>query len=1401
MFEYFLRRQVVTSVNESDQKDGMEGIHVFGKMNTHDEWSKRGEYYFENANGQRRKGCLRLAAKCFDKAGDTRRRDRTLAFLSYVDIEEQEASSLKGKVSGIEQKHRLYSIAAQLLECEDVVFLNKAALCLLHSGEIESSRCATLFELYADLTFKKQCDDQVEKVMSPVKKYYSYAAKLFEKSASLKNVKPIEKKILILGAFRNFLHCDDPINASKIIKSNSASLQSCFTELYSSWSQARQDVEQFKEVSVQICNMAKLACRVYNSGGDIKPFMVALKAISSTSDRIQVLSSLDESLDTFYHDVPWGSDPCFVNEGIREKREINLTNLLVRELICDGQTERAADVLQERGLFIRAADQLDKIASVNTKDRAVELRARYIDVILSLDSWSDYTTEIMKVIGQLELVPKDHSSYEVMVIKSLAIAQVEKTERHLWDALAVCEDSAIWKLACLSLAKENLGMDKLLDVMPGDDLWSRVQCLVKAMNDIKHIASVLLSANKPNIEEERQIAQVERYYDLEPYQFDKRSKLVTNMVTNLRLRQLLAKGEKNFPLSNSMSSSPFSVILDRKQMLSIIARHLWLEAFPILLELEDSLDRRNDNLQPCPSLQLGNNYVCQLSNKPIEVSAVEHHALLQSHILSLVQTIDHLKLSRKSVTLEVPSKNSYLIKDLHTKRKQILIKLIKYLLESKVHESIIQEDSTILKDNHKHHLAWRKSVIGLMAQYADNFWYDLSVQTKKESIFDAIKYWRILNFCDGKRDPTRVLEKRLLILEETHMKTDLDGHNREHIITKGKQKHFISKGWIWAIDCAKIDLFKSIASLNFLLLKTVSSSRLTRQKKRKQFGSQLDLLETSFVAIFSTILYRYSDSSAQNLSLFLPEKRYCNILLNGSDESSRCHGFGIPIEKLISATCENNFFECFEEGVKLIEFISDFVVTNMLLEPPSEKATPEEIGNFKRAILLSFLMCINVVAFSDLGSDMSPEDVKNEQNMFPKIPLQGKFRLLLQKTRLSMMKCKLLPHMSNLFGLCNDENCFADIISIIHGLSAHMGDKLVTCSFEQLIGSDVKFQISREYSHISDVLHEIDFHENASVFMQDNFNSQQFLQIVEETSFEKVEGRLSEESDKQAAAMVITRSIRKWLGRRSQENDMNKGMHWRHLKTTLETFVKIVRKRLRQKADEKNLLQAQGVTPILKLPLESIVDLWNPYSNYFFGTVQNWKDQVLSSGPFIDAVECAFCVEAFHVPIAQERRRWVHYQHLLYGRKAVFSFNCHHACYNIMPQHPSHQQQERHVYNASQFEIFSSELAQLACRLEIGLKTLNEMIRTCDAQKGSWYLNTGEDARSMFAQVDYTLKSWHSFISWPRRPDYLEWLSRAQNLTQITMEFFINKRQEEKSRKMESDQDLNGEDDDLEIKL
>ncbi|KAL7540343.1 hypothetical protein ACHAXR_010608, partial [Thalassiosira sp. AJA248-18] len=206
MFNYFQRRAVVDVVSKGNsEEEGLSGVRVFGAMNTVEDWRNRGEYYLRNAEGERQIGCLRLAAKCFDKAGEPKRRDYALAFLSFTEIEEQDPAKLRGK-HGVDLKQKLYNITEQLLEARDVGFLNKAALCLLRTGEQEEYT-AQLFELYARLCYTQRICDEKENATLPLapsvheKKYFSYAAKLFAKCAQQRGV----KFDLALSAFRNYV--------------------------------------------------------------------------------------------------------------------------------------------------------------------------------------------------------------------------------------------------------------------------------------------------------------------------------------------------------------------------------------------------------------------------------------------------------------------------------------------------------------------------------------------------------------------------------------------------------------------------------------------------------------------------------------------------------------------------------------------------------------------------------------------------------------------------------------------------------------------------------------------------------------------------------------------------------------------------------------------------------------------------------------------------------------------------------------------------------------------------------------------------------------------------------------------------------------------------------------------
>lgn len=129
MFNYFQRRCVVDVITTDNE--ALSSVRVFGAMNTVEDWRSRGEYYLRNAEGDRTQTCLRLAAKCFDKAGEPNRRDYALAFLSFVEIEEQDQVDISTNTKqrskhSVEEKEKLYSVTEQMLEARDLEFLSKA---------------------------------------------------------------------------------------------------------------------------------------------------------------------------------------------------------------------------------------------------------------------------------------------------------------------------------------------------------------------------------------------------------------------------------------------------------------------------------------------------------------------------------------------------------------------------------------------------------------------------------------------------------------------------------------------------------------------------------------------------------------------------------------------------------------------------------------------------------------------------------------------------------------------------------------------------------------------------------------------------------------------------------------------------------------------------------------------------------------------------------------------------------------------------------------------------------------------------------------------------------------------------------------------------------------------------
>ena len=225
MFNYFQRRAVVDVVNK---EGGLSSVRVFGAKDTIEDWKNRGEYYLQNAEGARQISCLRLAAKCFDKAGDTKRMNQTLAFLSFTEIENVDQKKLtKDTKKQLQFKEKLYNITEQLLEARDVGFLNKAALCLLKTKEHEEYT-ARMFELYARLSYAKRIseDDSLTPPVAPTsheEKYFSYAGKLF---AKVHESESEGRFVLAVDCFRNYLcagmydEAADMINSGNLVRNN-----------------------------------------------------------------------------------------------------------------------------------------------------------------------------------------------------------------------------------------------------------------------------------------------------------------------------------------------------------------------------------------------------------------------------------------------------------------------------------------------------------------------------------------------------------------------------------------------------------------------------------------------------------------------------------------------------------------------------------------------------------------------------------------------------------------------------------------------------------------------------------------------------------------------------------------------------------------------------------------------------------------------------------------------------------------------------------------------------------------------------------------------------------------------------------------------------------------------------
>eukprot|EP00587_Corethron_hystrix_P003914 CAMPEP_0113319808 /NCGR_PEP_ID=MMETSP0010_2-20120614/13862_1 /TAXON_ID=216773 ORGANISM="Corethron hystrix, Strain 308" /NCGR_SAMPLE_ID=MMETSP0010_2 /ASSEMBLY_ACC=CAM_ASM_000155 /LENGTH=434 /DNA_ID=CAMNT_0000177451 /DNA_START=921 /DNA_END=2225 /DNA_ORIENTATION=- /assembly_acc=CAM_ASM_000155 len=434
---------------------------------------------------------------------------------------------------------------------------------------------------------------------------------------------------------------------------------------------------------------------------------------------------------------------------------------------------------------------------------------------------------------------------------------------------------------------------------------------------------------------------------------------------------------------------------------------------------------------------------------------------------------------------------------------------------------------------------------------------------------------------------------------------------------------------------------------------------------------------------------------------------------------------------------------------------------------------------------------------------MTPKDVYDEPHKPPKIPLNGNFANLLKVTRQSILQCRYSPRLHESFSSFNDQSSFANLFSAINAYyTKYRDDQLVFCRLQPCTDGKVSVETSIEQPTITKFLGKILFHEEASIFSEDNFKSQQFLITNEKDFTDTSENEMSKESEKKRAAIVITRSMRFYLT--SSNTKANKKMFWKDWKKTIESFVIIVRQKMAKKESCDILSESQEFSDLKKRPLEALMDFWNPYLNSYFNSAMQWKSNITSRGPVFDGLECSFCGLIFNSDLCNER--WFQIQQRFgpnnYGQCTVIDFNQQRFHCNFVPLNPlliQHGNEGHHIQKCREYDIFATELSQLATQLMVGHGILMKMIDICKEQEGSWYLNTGEDARSLCSQIQSELQNLKDYELWPCKSDYRDWLKHAKTIAWHAKDFYDRKLCEEEKHMKEYG--LTEEKQDIEINL
>jgi hypothetical protein len=1377
MFDYFRQRQLVESIQKDDSK-GLSGLRVFGQMNTVEEWRKRGQYYLEKSVGQKENvGALRLAAKCFEKAGERKKMRHALAYVEFIKMEEKSAEIVgKKRAQGIERKQRLYSIAADLLEAEDIEFLSKAGLCLMRTGPAEYARSAKILDMYARIRYamrlaKEQTGDN--RPSHHEQQHFSYASQLYSRCISDKGRQSDERGSMIVDAFRCCISSgkeDDLERASQLLENHSEHCRNVILDLTSIWHGSEGECasptkdwiaclqgesEAFEKVKKAMMKIACIACRSFHAKNDERGLAAAVSVVPSRGERIQLLSSLDNDAVFFVRNALWGSaHPAFrrrregVKKGKNETKSADATQLLCRELLSDGDFDAAADVLEVRGRLLEAAECLSKKSGAVNRDRIFQCKVLYVELMLgcvnaqSQQREKESLSELLKSLQQE--FEEAGTSLPLDARMAFVISKAKYTSEGEEDLYQVSEMSKVapilWKLESFQLV-----MEKKTNVEFNDnakDVWARHLSIVSISRDLRNLIGALRRGNQEDVSS---VSQAYSFFQLKPCPSDPRS-LLTKVVTNWRLRTALRITDEQLPSSSTFDSNSLTVAIDESKINDILAHYCCHLGFELLKKFEECLRDETLEYEICPHLRCGLTCNCTKRQHKSKVVLVTKQAdYLQSSISCLEEMKTFIKLGK-----ELCHKDSEWMSRLKKVKgnRDACLEQLAGIIHDYVDIPVLRFEDIENEPTFDSIIIRGQAITASLLEHSQKCWYNLRRREKKTCLVQTIKLWRMLNICyEDENECLKIFDQKLKVLEHNQKKTDFI---RSKTIVKGgkvKPVKLLFRQWMWAVESAKENVFNSVTLVERLLKMTGEKPYL----ETLPHAYQLSMLETNCVTLFSLISYRYSDVSSKDLWLALPEKRYLRFHLLGEGRNPRTLGRGFGIRLIDTLRCVENgdhFFNFFGKFVTHLEALASLIIKGGLLScskfVTAEAASPDDIQCFERAIILCSCIIYNVVALSNVGRVMNRSEASNDLNVLPRLPLGGSIGGICIYLRDTLVQLEQVPHPPSLLvklarGL-NKTSSLIDLVQVTHKiLEQALSDRFVLFRIERDNENDSivmnrnetdsyiwfsKIWQAFEKKNTSPAESRRTNDELSFVLASDPLPCQEFLpvdshqQVDESIDLEMDDMHdFSRISDRRDAAMAIQRLFRR------RTNNAIRVSYFRWWKKTMTHLARLITAKIEARRRNVLLEGSAGLAGSADdgealNPLESFPNLYQDL-RAVADSKAKWRQWVTENIPFFDGVQCEFCHRVLETHLFETRQSWCksHCANVPY-KVAAEKFNLEHyqTQWVVSPMLSYHLQSPAHRTATEVVFDLVDALPPLYSRVEISIRMLENTINACQKE-------------------------------------------------------------------------------------